>query len=153
MIEKFRSSCPVASALDVVGDKWSLLIVRDMLLQCKKTFKEFSSSPEGIAPGILSSRLKWLEKNALITKRKLMDNLKENIYLLTESGIALAPTIIEITLWSDKNLRNQNPAMFSIAEGGFDQDKLKVAEGIKQKYRGMVNAVLQSAETYGGNVQ
>ena len=73
-----------------------------MLLQGKKTFKEFSTSPEGIAPGILSSRLKWLEENELFTKQKLPDNKKENIYLLTEKGIELAPIITEIILWSDK---------------------------------------------------
>jgi DNA-binding HxlR family transcriptional regulator len=53
MKNNFRSGCPLASTLDIVGDKWSLLIVRDMLLQGKKTFKDFSTSPEGIAPGIL----------------------------------------------------------------------------------------------------
>ena len=62
MKNNFRSGCPLASTLDIVGDKWSLLIVRDMLFQGKKTFKDFSTSPEGIAPGILSSRLKWLEE-------------------------------------------------------------------------------------------
>lgn len=135
----FRSSCPLASMLDIVGDKWSLLIVRDMLLQGKKTFKDFSISPERIAPGILSARLKWLEENELITKQKLPDNQKENIYLLTEKGIELAPIITEIILWSDKNLRMQNAEMLSIAEAGFNQDKLKVTEGIQKKYMELVN--------------
>lgn len=142
MGNKFRSSCPLASTLDIVGDKWSLLIVRDMLLQGKKTFKDFSTSPEGIAPGILSSRLKWLEENELITKQKLPDNQKENIYLLTEKGIELAPIITEIILWSDKNLRGQNAEMFSIAEAGFNQDKSKVTEGIQNKYRQIVRETL-----------
>ena len=113
-----------------------------MLLQWKKTFKEFSISPEGIAPGILSSRLKWLEENELITKQKLPDNKKENIYLLTEKGIELAPVITEIILWSDKNLREHNSEMFSIVEAGFNQDKSKVTEGIQNNYREMVNSLL-----------
>lgn len=142
MKNKFRSGCPIASILDIVGDKWSLLIVRDMLLQGKKTFKDFSISPEGIAPGILSSRLKWLEENKLITKQKLPDNQKENIYLLTEKGIELAPIITEIILWSDKNLRVQNAEMFSIAEVGFDQDKSKVTEGIQNNYRQIIRETL-----------
>lgn len=142
MKNNFRSGCPVASTLDIVGDKWSLLIVRDMLTQAKKTFKEFSSSPEGIAPGILSSRLKWLEENNLITKQKLPDNQKENVYLLTEKGIELAPVITEIILWSDKNLRVQNAEMFSIAEAGFNQDKSKVTEGIQNNYRQLVQEIL-----------
>ena len=139
---KFRSGCPLASTLDVVGDKWSLLIVRDMLIQGKKTFKDFSTSPEGIAPGILSSRLKWLEENGLITKQKLPNNQKENIYLLTEKGIELAPVITEIILWSDKNLRCQNAEMFSIAEAGFNQGKTKVTEGVQNNYRQIVRETL-----------
>jgi len=142
MGNNFRSGCPVASTLDIVGDKWSLLIVRDMLLQGKKTFKDFSISPEKIAPGILSSRLKWLEENELITKQKLPANQKENIYLLTEKGIELAPVITEIILWSDKNLRVQNTEMFSIAEAGFNQDKSKVTEGIQNNYRQLVQETL-----------
>lgn len=142
MKNNFRSGCPLASTLDIVGDKWSLLIVRDMLLQSKKTFKDFSNSPEGIAPGILSSRLKWLEDNELITKQKLPDNQKENIYLLTEKGIELAPIITEIILWSDKNLRVQNTEMFSIVEAGFNQDKSKVIEGIQNNYRQIVRETL-----------
>ena len=142
MKNNFRSGCPVASTLDIVGDKWSLLIARDMLLQRKKTFKEFSTSPEGIAPGILSSRLKWLEENELLTKRKLPDNKKENIYLLTEKGIELAPVIIEIILWSDKNLRRHNADMFSISEAGFNQNKVKVTEGIQNNYRKMIQSLI-----------
>ena len=142
MKNNFRSGCPIASMLDIVGDKWSLLISRDMLLQGKKTFKEFSTSPERIAPGILSSRLKWLEENELITKQKLPDNQKENIYLLTEKGIELAPIITEIILWSDKNLRGQNAKMFSIAEAGFHQGKAKVTESIQNNYRKIVREIL-----------
>ena len=142
MKNNFRSNCPIACTLDIVGDKWSLLIVRDMLVQRKKTFKEFSNSSEKIAPGILSSRLKWLEENDLISKQKLPDNQKENIYLLTEKGIELAPVITEIILWSDKNLRVQNAEMFSIAEAGFNQDKSKVTEGIQNNYRQLVQEIL-----------
>jgi DNA-binding HxlR family transcriptional regulator len=138
----FRSACPVASTLDIIGDKWSLLIIRDMLVQGKKTFKEFSASTEGIAPGILSSRLKWLEENELVTKRKLADNQKENIYLLTEKGIELAPVITEIILWADKNMRSQNPKMYFLADAGFDQDKSKVTEGVQNRYRQIVNSLI-----------
>ena len=70
-MNKFRSGCPISSSLDVVGDKWSLLIIRDMLIKHKKTFKEISNSDEKIAPSILSARLKLLESYKLITKRKL----------------------------------------------------------------------------------
>jgi DNA-binding HxlR family transcriptional regulator len=142
MKNKFRSSCPIASALDVIGDKWSLLIIRDMLLGHKKTFKEISESEEAIAPSILSSRLKLLECFNLITKRKLPDNLKENIYLLTEKGIALAPMMIELILWSDKNIRQFNSAMFSIADKGFNTDKTILIENMQKGYRALVKSTL-----------
>ena len=108
MKKKFRSSCPISSALDIVGDKWSLLIIRDMLIKHKKTFKEISNSDEKIAPSILSARLKLLESYKLIFKTKGPDNKKENIYLLTEKGIRLSPIIIEFSLWGNFNMREFN---------------------------------------------
>ncbi len=143
MRSEFRSTCPVASALDIIGDKWSLLIMRDMLTQGKKTFKEFSESQEGIAPGILSSRLKWLEVNGLMTKQKLPQNQKENIYLLTEKGIELAPIILELIVWSDKNLRGQNPEMPSISQLGDISDKSALTDRIQYNYRSLIQETLR----------
>lgn len=139
MKKKFRTGCPVASMLDIIGDKWSLILIRDMLLGGKMTFKEFSSSQEGIAPGILSARLKWLEENHILTKRKLPTNQKENIYLLTEVGIELTPVIAEIILWSDKNLREANPQMYSVSKIGITEDKVVFIKDIQRKYKELVN--------------
>ncbi len=100
----FRSTCPISSALDIVGDKWSLLILRDIMFSGKKTFGEFASSPEGIATNILSDRLGNLEKSGIITKGKLPNNKKANIYSLTEKGITFLPILVEVILWSNKNL-------------------------------------------------
>jgi DNA-binding HxlR family transcriptional regulator len=108
MKKEFRSGCPISSTLDVVGDKWSLLIIRDMLVKQKKTFKEISDSDEKIAPSILSARLKLLVSYKLIFKTKGPDNKKENIYLLTEKGIRLTPIIIEFSLWGNFNMREFN---------------------------------------------
>jgi len=108
MKKEFRSGCPISSTLDVVGDKWSLLIIRDMLVKQKKTFKEISDSDEKIVPSILSARLKLLESYKLIFKTKVPDNKKENIYLLTEKGISLTPIIIEFSLWGNFNMREFN---------------------------------------------
>ena len=90
----FRCNCPVTSALDIVGDKWTLVVIKLMLLEQKKTFKEFSESDESIAPSILSNRLKTLEKIGFIVKQKLPDNQKTNHYFLTEKGLSLTPIII-----------------------------------------------------------
>ena len=107
----FRCQCPISSALDIIGDKWTLLIIRDMLFDHKKTFKDFSTSAESIASNILSARLKMLEEVGIIRKSKMEGNQKSNIYTLTEKGLGLLPVIAEITLWSDENVRELNPTM------------------------------------------
>ena len=101
----FRCNCPVTSALDIVGDKWKLVVIKLMLLEQKKTFKEFSESDESIAPSILSNRLKTLEKTGFIIKKKLPDNQKTNHYLLTEKGLSLTPVVVELAWWSHHNVR------------------------------------------------
>jgi DNA-binding HxlR family transcriptional regulator len=101
----FRCDCSVTSALDIVGDKWTLVIIKLMLLEQKKTFKEFSESDESIAPSILSNRLKTLLKIGLIIKQKLPENQKTNYYFLTEKGLSLTPVIIELALWSHHNIK------------------------------------------------
>jgi DNA-binding HxlR family transcriptional regulator len=135
MEKKFRSGCPISSALDVVGDKWSLLIIRDMLIDHKKTFKEISDSHERIAPSILSARLKLLESYKLISKRKLPENRKENIYLLTEKGIRLTPIIIEFSLWGDTNMREFNK-IYNIK--GLNSDKSYVIKTVQDSYNSLL---------------
>jgi len=101
----FRCDCPVTSALDIVGDKWTLVVIKLMLLEQKKTFKEFSESDESIAPSILSNRLKTLEKTGFISKVKPQDNQKTNHYFLTEKGLSLTPIVVELALWSHHNIK------------------------------------------------
>jgi DNA-binding HxlR family transcriptional regulator len=109
----FRCNCPITTALDIVGDKWTLVIIKQMLLEGKKTFKDFSESDEAIASNVLSSRLKMLEEFKMISKKKLPQNKKTNIYLLTEIGLGLTPTILELTLWSDSNIREYHSSIIS----------------------------------------
>lgn len=131
---KFRCKCPISSALDVIGDKWTLLIIRDMLFDHKKTFKDFSTSEESIATNILASRLKLMEEVGIISKRKQEGNLKSNIYMLSEKGLALLPVIAEITLWSDKYVRELNPIMVKENYDFVRTNKQVFLEGIKQAY-------------------
>ena len=135
MKKEFRSGCPISSTLDVVGDKWSLLIIRDMLVKHKKTFKEISDSDEKIAPSILSARLKLLESYKLIFKTKVPDNKKENIYLLTEKGIRLTPIIIEFSLWGDSNMREFNE--IDDIEG-LNSDKTLIIQTVQDNYNSML---------------
>ena len=108
---KFRCNCPITSALDILGDKWMLVIIKQMLTEDKKTFKDFTESDEAIATNILSSKLKCLEEMGIITKTQLPDNKKTNLYLLTEMGIALTPIVVELSIWSDENVRGLNKIM------------------------------------------
>ena len=137
MKKEFRSGCPISSALDVVGDKWSLLIIRDMLIKHKKTFKEISDSDERIAPSILSARLKLLASYKLIFKTKVSENKKENIYLLTKKGVRLTPIIIEFSLCGNSSMREFNE--IDDIEG-LNSDKNFVIQSVQDSYNTMLNS-------------
>jgi len=113
MNNQFRCNCPITSAIDILGDKWTLVIIKQMLTENKQTFKDFTESEEAIATNILSSRLKMLEEFKILTKEKLPNNKKTNVYRLTEKGISLTPVILELAIWSDANLREFHPAITS----------------------------------------
>lgn len=104
----FRCNCPVTSAVDIVGDKWTLVIIKQMLLEYKTTFKDFYDSDEAIAPNILSERLKKMQSIGLIDKLKHPTNRKTNIYILTEKGLTLTPIVIELALWAHNNITPMN---------------------------------------------
>src|SRR5438067_1634718 len=99
---KKRSECPISSSLDVWGDKWSLLIVRDLMMCKQCTYSDFLKSDEKIATNILASRLQMLEANAIITKEDHPQSKAKVLYKLTQKGIDLLPLMIEINLWADK---------------------------------------------------
>ncbi len=97
-----RSNCPVNYALEIFGDKWTFLVIRD-LVEGKKFYKDFLNSKEGIATNILSDRLKKLEANGIIAS-KVYEQLKtKKEYSLTEKGKDLIPVLVEIMLWSEKH--------------------------------------------------
>ena len=131
----FRCQCPISSALDIIGDKWTLLIIRDMLFDHKKTFKDFSTSVESIASNILSSRLKLLEEAGIIRKDKIDGNQKSNIYTLTDKGLDLLPVIAELTLWSDAHVRQLNPIMTIGDYQYIKNNKKKFLDGVLQSYQ------------------
>jgi DNA-binding HxlR family transcriptional regulator len=97
-----RSMCPLSSTLDIMGDKWTLLIVRDLMFMGKKTYGEFLQSGEKIATNILADRLLILEKNGIVEKGAFPGNKVKNLYRLTPKGIDLMSTLVEIILWGDK---------------------------------------------------
>lgn len=98
-----RSECPIAFALDLLGDRWSLLIVRDIALKGNRYFHEFENAGEGIATNILSDRLKLLVHNGILAKARDPDKGSRHIYRLTEKGLDLLPLLLEMIVWSGKH--------------------------------------------------
>lgn len=99
---KKRSDCPISCSLDIWGDKWSLLIVRDLMFAKQCTYGDFLKSDEKIATNILASRLQTLEENKIITKSDHPESKAKVLYKLTQKGIDLLPLMIEINLWAEK---------------------------------------------------
>jgi len=93
-----RSPCPISNALDLLGDRWTLLVVRDLFVG-KRTYGEFQRSPEGIPTNILADRLKRLEKQGLIDRTPYQDRPIRYRYSLTEKGLALRPVLYAIAEW------------------------------------------------------
>ena len=99
---KKRSNCLVSCSLDIWGDKWSLLIIRDLLSSRECTYGDFLKSAEGIATNILAARLLVLEENKIIEKLPHPDSKAKVLYRLTRKGIDLLPIMIEINLWAER---------------------------------------------------
>lgn len=97
---KHRSPCPIVFALDIIGDKWSLVILRDIILFGKTFYKDFLNSSEKIATNILANRLVLLESEGIINKLNDPENQKRYIYSPTKKGLDLIPLLIEMVLWS-----------------------------------------------------
>ena len=96
-----RSRCPVSCILEIVGDKWTLLVVRDLFFN-NHTFKELQASPEKIPTNILADRLKRLEHNGLIRRELYQERPKRYAYYLTEKGFDLEPVMRSLMVWSNK---------------------------------------------------
>ena len=137
----YRSGCPICSALDIVGDKWSLLVIRD-ILGGKTTFKDFMNGPEKIASNILSQRLKWLKNHQILDFKYRKDNKKEKCYYLTDKGIGLYPVMSELMLWSAKNVNNE-----------FNYRGKKVIKSLQKDKNARIEKVTKNYEKIKSNLQ
>ena len=99
-----RSGCPINLTLEMLGDKWSLLIIRDMIFGGKRHFRELLRSEEGISSNILADRLKMLTEMGILTKRDDPSHKQKAIYSLTEKAIALVPVLAQVGAWGRKYL-------------------------------------------------
>ena len=137
-MKKQKSDCPQYLALEVIGDKWTLLIIRDMMIGGKRYFREFLKSKEKIASNILTNRLHSLEKEGIIYKKKDKEHKQKIIYLLTQKGIDLFPILMENARWSLKYKpvdKNDAKVAKSILEGGTDKMKF-IMEELKKTHLG-----------------
>jgi DNA-binding HxlR family transcriptional regulator len=111
-----RSGCPLNASVEMLGDRWSLLIIRDMMLRGAKAYKEFLELHEGIATNILADRLRKLEAYGIIAARPDRSDGRKRIYLLTAKGIALAPVLTEMVLWAAAHEETGNQALVRLMQ-------------------------------------
>jgi DNA-binding HxlR family transcriptional regulator len=130
-IPKWRSGCPLNASLEMLGDRWSLLIIRDMMLLGLQGFKEFLGSHERIATNILADRLRKLEAYGIIRTERDPSDGRKLIYLLTPKGIDLAPVLTEMVLWAGRHEKTENQALVRLME----KDKQKFLEAIRQRWK------------------
>jgi DNA-binding HxlR family transcriptional regulator len=130
---KKRSECPISCTLDVFGDKWSFLIIRDLIFAKECTYGDFLKSAEGIATNILASRLVMLEENEIIQKLEHPDSKAKVLYRLTRKGIDLLPVLIEMHLWFEK--------YYTIPE-----DKKEMIEIVKKDKAGFIENLIAQLE-------
>lgn len=108
-----QSGCPVAYGLDIFGDKWTLVVIRDMLMTGKRHYGEFLESPERIASNVLADRLKKLEDAGIVSKKTDPGNQAKFIYTLTPKGVDLIPLFLEVVLWGTRHgTRTNTPPEF-----------------------------------------
>jgi DNA-binding HxlR family transcriptional regulator len=127
---KRRSRCPLNASVEILGDRWSLLIIRDMMLRGFRTYKEFLDSYEGIATNILADRLRKLMAHGIITTQRNPSDGRKVIYSLTPKGIDLAPVLTEMVLWAAAHEDTGNPALVRQIQ----QDKEKFLNAAWQRW-------------------
>jgi len=127
---KRRSECPLNASVEMLGDRWSLLIIRDMMLRGAHTYKTFLECYEGIATNILADRLRRLVDNGIITAEPDPADGRKLIYSLTQKGIDLAPVLTEMVLWAAAHEETGNQALVKLMR----EDKQKFLVKVRQQW-------------------
>jgi DNA-binding HxlR family transcriptional regulator len=137
---KRRSGCPLNASVEMLGDRWSLLIIRDMMLRGSKTYKDFLQGYEGIATNILAERLNRLQEHGIIRTEEDSADGRKVIYRLTQKGIDLAPVLTEMVLWAAGHEHTENPALVRAMrsdKAGFNESiRKRWAESVKSSKPG-----------------
>jgi DNA-binding HxlR family transcriptional regulator len=126
-----RSGCPLNASVEMLGDRWSLLILRDMMLRGFHSYNQFLDSYEGIATNILADRLKKLIAHGIITTQEDPSDGRKLIYVLTDKGLDLAPVLAEMVLWAARHEKTENQALVRQMQ----KDKQGLVAAVQQRYR------------------
>ena len=129
----FRSDCPISISLDIIGDKWALLIVRDIAFKEKNTYGDFLNAGEGITTSVLADKLVLLESGGIISKQIHPDSKAKILYTLTQKGIDLIPSLVELIVWSEK-YHEVNPQATAFAKQ-VKKDKEGVIKILRQSLK------------------
>jgi DNA-binding HxlR family transcriptional regulator len=125
-----RSECPLNASVEMLGDRWSLLIIRDMMLRGFRSYKEFMECYEGIATNILADRLRKLIANGMITAEPDPTDGRKLIYFLTTKGIDLAPVLTEMVLWASRHENTGNQELIQQMR----KDKAEVIADVRERW-------------------
>jgi len=98
-----RSTCPISTALEFVGDRWTLLVIRDLMFAGKRHFRQFLQSEEAISSNVLADRLSLLVENGLVWRQDDPSHAQKAIYSLTEKGLDLLPVVLAMSAWAQKH--------------------------------------------------
>lgn len=127
-----RSGCPISIALELLGDPWSLLIVRDLMCKDRRTYNDFLAGGEGIASNILADRLRKLEVADIVEKRPDPQDGRRFIYRLSTKGIDLAPVLVELVIWSARHAQTDAPPAVVRA---MRSDREAFVAGVRRRWR------------------
>lgn len=133
--KKLRSHCPINFGLETFGDKWSLLILRDILFRGKKTYGEFLKSEEGFATNILASRLDLLVEEGILKKEQNPEDARKDFFLLTDKGLDLIPLMFEMMLWSSKYDPHSEAKRIPTLIALIKKDNRKISQKVMSKIK------------------
>lgn len=127
-----RSDCPISFALEIFGDRWTLIVLRDLMLKSRQRYRELLEGDEGIATNVLAERLKRLEQRKLITKKRDPADARQFIYLPTELAVTLVPMLVEMIVWGIRTGDKDTGSDFLYR---FESERDKLISDLQQKVR------------------
>jgi DNA-binding HxlR family transcriptional regulator len=134
-----RSTCPISTALEFVGDRWTLLVIRDLMFAGKRHFREFLQSEEAISSNILADRLNSLLESGIVTRRDDPTHAQKAVYSLTDKGLDLLPILVAMSAWSQNHYpKTRRPEAVDLVSRG--PKALKQLEGQLRREHGRASA-------------